>query len=265
MSETRLLPIGAFARMARLTVKALRYYDTEGLLKPAEVDPSSGYRYYSLAQVPAASTIALLRSLDVSVARIGELLAASDDSTRGAVLDAERQRALEAAERHQRILSALDRLVESPAKTQYDVRIAARPAQRLDVLESATTADHLDVDTAAACQRLDALVTAARATAGPFVGIFPLDLEESFVLRVGVPTEQALEGTSPFDLPGGSWASTLHVGAYDLLPLAYSALLDHVHERGHEPGGVVCESYLTDPDTVAKEELVTALAMPLAS
>ena len=260
MSETRLLPIGAFARMARLTVKALRYYDTEGLLKPAEVDPSSGYRYYSLAQVPAASTIALLRSLDVSVARIGELLAASDDSTRSAVLDAERQRALEAAERHQRILSALDRLVESPAKTQYDVRIAARPAQRLDVLESATTADHLDVDTAAACQRLDALVTAARATAGPFVGLFPLPMRHGMTIG-----EQALEGTSPFDLPGCSWASTLHVGAYDLLPLAYSALLDHVHERGHEPGGVVCESYLTDPDTVAKEELVTALAMPLAS
>jgi len=43
------------------------------------------------------------------------------------------------------------------------------------------------------------------------------------------------------------------------------ALLDHVHERGHEPGGVVCESYLTDPGTVAEEELVTALAMPLAS
>jgi len=85
------------------------------------------------------------------------------------------------------------------------------------------------------------------------------------VLRVGVPMEDAVGGTSPFDHPGGSWASTLHVGAYDVLPLAYTALLDHVHERGHEPGGVVCESYLTDPGTVAEEELVTALAMPLAS
>ena len=40
-----LLPIGRFARATRLSVKALRHYDELGLLRPAFVDPSSGYRY----------------------------------------------------------------------------------------------------------------------------------------------------------------------------------------------------------------------------
>ncbi len=72
MSE--LLAIGTFARMVRLTVKALRHYDAEGLLAPAYVDPQSGYRYYTVSQVPQATTIGLLRSLDLPVARVRELL-----------------------------------------------------------------------------------------------------------------------------------------------------------------------------------------------
>jgi len=63
-----LMPIGRFARLTRLSVRALRRYDAEGLLAPAWVDPDSRYRYYALEQVPAAATIALLRSLDVPLA-----------------------------------------------------------------------------------------------------------------------------------------------------------------------------------------------------
>jgi hypothetical protein len=41
-----LVPIGRFSKMTRLTIKTLRRYDELGLLAPAIVDPSSGYRYY---------------------------------------------------------------------------------------------------------------------------------------------------------------------------------------------------------------------------
>ena len=37
-----LLPIGAFARLSGLTIKALRHYDEIGLLRPAEVDERTG-------------------------------------------------------------------------------------------------------------------------------------------------------------------------------------------------------------------------------
>jgi DNA-binding transcriptional MerR regulator len=74
----RLVPIGRFAKLAGLTVPQLRHYDRRGLLLPAARDRSSGYRYYSEAQAAAARAIALLRSIDVPLADIQELLAAPE-------------------------------------------------------------------------------------------------------------------------------------------------------------------------------------------
>jgi PPM family protein phosphatase len=65
-----LLTIGGFARLTRLSPKALRLYDELGLLRPATVDPASGYRYYAPAQVEPARLIAWLRRLGMPLARI---------------------------------------------------------------------------------------------------------------------------------------------------------------------------------------------------
>jgi DNA polymerase III subunit beta len=69
-----LLSIGRFARVSGLTVKALRHYDDIRLLRPAHVDDSTGYRYYALAQAREAEAIRRLRSLDVPLEDVAELL-----------------------------------------------------------------------------------------------------------------------------------------------------------------------------------------------
>ncbi|PYE53342.1 MerR family transcriptional regulator [Deinococcus yavapaiensis] len=69
-----LLPIGSFAREARLSRKALRLYDALGLLTPAFVDDLSGYRYYASEQVGRAKLIGLLRQLGMPLPRIADLL-----------------------------------------------------------------------------------------------------------------------------------------------------------------------------------------------
>ncbi|GAA5047119.1 protein phosphatase [Thermocatellispora tengchongensis] len=66
----QLLTIGAFARAARLSPKALRLYDELGLLRPAAVDSESGYRFYDPAQLERARLIAWLRRLGMPLARI---------------------------------------------------------------------------------------------------------------------------------------------------------------------------------------------------
>ncbi|WP_431898206.1 MerR family transcriptional regulator [Micromonospora haikouensis] len=66
-----LLTIGGFARAARLTPKALRLYDELGLLRPAAVDPESGYRLYDPAQLERARLIASLRRIGMPLAEIG--------------------------------------------------------------------------------------------------------------------------------------------------------------------------------------------------
>ncbi len=65
-----LVPIGRFSAICRLSQKALRLYDEMGLLRPAWVDPDSGYRYYAVAQAVEAERIRLLRSLEVVYAAL---------------------------------------------------------------------------------------------------------------------------------------------------------------------------------------------------
>ncbi len=74
MNTKGLLPIGQFAQASGLTVIALRHYDATGVLPPATVDPSSGYRYYEREQVPTAQLVRLLRQVDVPVDQLPELL-----------------------------------------------------------------------------------------------------------------------------------------------------------------------------------------------
>ena len=50
MKKENLLSIGALSKQTGVHIKSLRYYDSLGILRPAYVDPSSGYRYYSLQQ-----------------------------------------------------------------------------------------------------------------------------------------------------------------------------------------------------------------------
>jgi DNA-binding transcriptional MerR regulator len=69
------ISIGEFARRSRLSVKSLRLYDELGVLIPARVDETSGYRYYDVVQLKDARLVAMLRQLEFPLATIKELLA----------------------------------------------------------------------------------------------------------------------------------------------------------------------------------------------
>ncbi|WP_405816340.1 MerR family transcriptional regulator [Streptomyces sp. NBC_01390] len=73
MTEPETLTIGAFARACRLSPKALRLYDELDLLRPARVDPDTGYRYYAAEQLEQARLVAWLRRLGMPLARIRQV------------------------------------------------------------------------------------------------------------------------------------------------------------------------------------------------
>lgn len=73
------LTIGEFARRSMLSPKALRLYDQQGLLVPAEIDPVSRYRRYHEGQLADARLIARLRRLDMPLSTIGEVLRSAPD------------------------------------------------------------------------------------------------------------------------------------------------------------------------------------------
>jgi DNA-binding transcriptional MerR regulator len=252
------MPIGGLARLSRLTVKALRLYDAEGLLVPAWVDPDSGYRYYRAQQVRTATTIALLRSLGVTLAVIREVLDAPDADALATVLDAERERAARDLAARERALRSIERLARSPRAVSYDVLIGPQRARRLVGLTAAAATDTIGPDTFAICVRAAALLGDGEITA-----LYPLDLEDTFALTAGIVGADPVAGAEEHELPAGDWASTLHVGPYEELPVAYAALLEHLRERGHEPRAPIAETYLTDPTEVEPHELVTRLAVAI--
>ena len=59
----RLLKIGEFSKLSRVSVRMLRHYDEIGLLKPAEIDRFTDYRYYREDQLPIAGRIAALKDI----------------------------------------------------------------------------------------------------------------------------------------------------------------------------------------------------------
>ena len=73
-STNQRLTIGEFARRSFLSPKALRLYDRQGLLVPAEVDPQSGYRFYREEQLATARLISRLRQLDMPLAIVQSLV-----------------------------------------------------------------------------------------------------------------------------------------------------------------------------------------------
>ena len=67
--------IGELSRLSRVSVKTLRYYDEVGVLPPAHVTPSSGYRRYTSAQLEQLNRVLVLRDLGFSLREIRSLLA----------------------------------------------------------------------------------------------------------------------------------------------------------------------------------------------
>jgi PPM family protein phosphatase len=86
-----MLTIGEFARASRLSPKALRLYDELGLLRPARVDPVSGYRFYEPAQLERARLVAWLRRLGMPLARIKQVCDLSGPAAADAVAEYWRQ------------------------------------------------------------------------------------------------------------------------------------------------------------------------------
>src|SRR5215469_7845199 len=66
--------IGEFARHGRVSVRMLRHYDAVGLLRPAFVDPASGYRSYRASQLAQLNRIIALKDLGFTLQQVQAIL-----------------------------------------------------------------------------------------------------------------------------------------------------------------------------------------------
>lgn len=69
-----MLKIGEFSKIGRVSIRMLRHYDQLGLLKPTDVDSDSGYRRYSIDQLPRLNRIIFLKDIGFSLHEINEMI-----------------------------------------------------------------------------------------------------------------------------------------------------------------------------------------------
>jgi DNA-binding transcriptional MerR regulator len=259
-----LLPIGAFATRCRLSVKALRHYDELGLLRPERVDLVSGYRYYDRRQAPAAIAIALLRSLDVPLPAIRELLASAHPDAVTQVLARERERRAQDLARAETALRSIERLVRAGTVFPYEITVRDEPAETVLVVEGTTTADlHVATGTALVRELLERLTRLGRRQTGPILCLLPPTDDDTLILQMCTAIADPPPHERIMTLAAGPVAVARHVGPYEEMGLADHALHAWAQEHGFEPAGPIRELYLNDPAEVPAEALATEVLLPV--
>jgi DNA-binding transcriptional MerR regulator len=292
-----LVKIGDFARLCRVTVKTLRHYDQIGLLVPAEVDPFTGYRYYSLEQLQTMNRILALRELGFSLDEIQTLLSENLSALEMQKIFRSKQAEIEARineeqERLRRIRARL-RVIEKEVGSMSEYEVTLERQDPMKILSLRDTIPSY-ADLGRLWGELMSFTTANRinwAVDGQFGGrygtIYHNSEEEAgidaevFVMLEG-DVEGVMEGNMVGIMEGGSQssgkgrvkardlqgyetvASVIHHGSYDLLGEAYSALFTWIERNGYESAGPHMEFYIKSiVDTKDPEEMVTRIQVPV--
>ena len=128
--------IGDFSQLGQVSIRTLRLYDELNLLKPAQIDKFTGYRYYSIDQLPRLNRILALKDLGLSLEQIGDLLKGDlpPDQLRGMLMlkQAEIKQEMQAMQAQMLRVAARLRQIELEGQPpQYEVVIKSVEAQTI--------------------------------------------------------------------------------------------------------------------------------------
>jgi DNA-binding transcriptional MerR regulator len=263
------LTIGEFSRITHLSVKTLRHYHDVDLLLPAEVDPSSGYRYYRTAQVPTAQVIRRFRDLGMPVEDVRAVLVAPDPAARNALIETHLRRMEDQLERTQAAVASLRSLIEQPV-APISVAHRAVPATRATAIsETVSVAELADWWTGAFEEIRAVLRISGTAAAGPPGALFGGGLFEDGVGDVVafVPTRDPPPRTgrsSSIVVAPAELAVTVHRGTHAEVDRTYGALGTYVAEHALGIEGPLRETYVVNRfDTPDEDRWLTEIGWPI--
>ncbi len=256
--------IGEFSRLTHLTVKTLRHYHEQGLLVPYAVDEASGYRRYSVDQVPDALLIGRLRRLEMPLAEVRRVLESSDTGERDAAIAEHLSRMEAELSRTRAIVASLRGLLTSATTVEVHRRI-------LPELAAVSVTARVERDEIGdwCAQAFPALYSGLdRPPAGPGGALYG---EEFFTEAVGevtayVPVQisaEPVEGRTT--IPGGSYAVAVHAGPFVDFDRTYAALGSHVAAYETAAAGPIREIYLVSPpETTDESQFRTEVCWPIS-
>lgn len=258
--------IGDFARHGRVSVRMLRHYDAIGLLRPARVDPHSGYRFYEAGQLARLNRVIALKDLGFTLDQVQSILdeQVGAEELRGMLRlrQAELEAALEQARARLAQVGARLRAIESEGHmSTQDVVVKKVPAVRLAELSGIAAGfgpEHITPVIGPLYEELCARLEGAGLTGfGPAVAYYE-DAgrgDGSVVVHAGmtVPEGTAVEGVEVRVLPGIEEAATVvHRGPMETLLPTVQTLATWIDTHGYTSTGYARELYLECPEDRTK-------------
>ena len=264
------LAIGDFSRATHMSIKTLHHYHRIGLLEPAEIDEETGYRRYSVDQIPTAQVIRRFRDLDMPLDEIRAVLSASEVEGRDAVIAAHLLRLEGSLERTRGAIASLRDLLEASASAPFPVerrRVETIPAAAIsDVVEVAELSPWFQ----GAMAELRATLEAQDApVSGPPGGVFATELftDEQGEATIYVPCAAGFRATGRITrrvLPAAELAIAVHAGSHEDVDRTYGALATYVSTHALAVDGPIREHYLIGRlDTDDVDAWRTEIAWPI--
>lgn len=248
-----LISIGRFAQITQLTIKALHIYDAIGLLRPVFIDAASGYRYYSITQLPLARRIRLLRSIDMSLDAIHAALHAPTPAAMDARLREHQQRIADRIQKDQAALHLLQHIIDHQVDDMvFTVQVKDVEAQPVASIRFQATPEEEQ-------RRIPALLDELESYTRQ-LGVYSQDApprrishaytEQRVDTEIAVPITQLVAGAAPIVtrvLEPSTVAYVMHVGPHADLWAVYWALLVWIQEHNYEQCGPPREVYWRHP------------------
>jgi DNA-binding transcriptional MerR regulator len=253
-----MLSIGEFSKLGRVTIDTLRHYDALGLLKPAKVDPFTGYRYYSAKQLIVLNRIIALKEVGFSLEEIARILQdkLSSDQLRG-MLKAQLIRAesdIQSSQlRRQRVLARLNYLNLEDDMPEYEVTL--KPVEKLTVASIRETVPAIEQMPQRCSEMFDSIEKWIRTNSLPLGPSMSIYYNESFT-RENIDTECSfvIPDSDPGHIPTPDapikvrqveavplMASTIAADGFYKKPggllSAYNALAQWIEENGYRIAG----------------------------
>ena len=266
---TASLSIGEFSRATYLSVKTLRHYHDVGLLEPAHIDPSSGYRYYRADQIGTAQIIRRLRDLEMPIHQVKGVLGATDLRARQGLIAAHLRSMEDQLERTATAVTALRTLLDEAGDVAPITHRTVHSTHAL-AISAVVTLDALVSWWTTAFEELsDTLAAAEVRPAGHRGALYAQDVFESQQGEVVVfmPVEHPIPGSGRARqvlVPPAELAVTVHRGSHDDLDRSYGALGRYVAEHALHVQTPVREYYPVGPqDSENPDDWRTEIAWPI--
>lgn len=251
-----MLKIGDFSKLTQVPVKTLRYYDELGLITPVQVDAFTGYRYYSIEQLPRLNRLLALKDLGFSLEQIGQILneGVSPEQLRGMLRlrrVEQRERVQEEQERLRRVETRLREIEQENLMTNSDVVLKTVPAQLVAARRvNIPTNDQVPTLLGPAFDEVWRFVDGSEAKfAGCSLAVWHSS-PEAFtdeVAEAAFPIDRPIPETDHvkvYELPGVQVAAIVHHGPFDEFTSVYPTLIKWVEINGYRISGPYRELYL---------------------